>query len=103
MTKRTVAAALLAALLFLPASACWTMTHQVGRGGDAPYPEGKRETATQWYALWGLVPLNHVDSYRMAGDAKNYTVTTQQTFLDVVIGLITGIASIQPRTVTVTK
>ena len=103
MTKHRAAAPLFAALLFLPTSACWTMTHTVGRGGEAPYPEGVQVSAKQWYILFGLVQLNHVDPGRLAGSATNYTVTTQQSFLDCVINLFTGLVSIGSRTVTVTR
>jgi hypothetical protein len=39
----------------------------------------------------------------MAGSAKNYTIKTEQSVLDVVINLFTSIVTVNSRTVTVTK
>jgi len=36
----------------------------------------------QWDVLWGLVPINEVKSEEMAGDAEDYVVDTELTFLD---------------------
>ena len=78
---------------------CFTHNHTVGSGAaGANSTESK-----QWYILFGLVPLNTVDSKAMAGGAANYTIKTQQSFVDVVIGLFTSFVTIYPQTVTVTK
>lgn len=78
---------------------CFTHNHTVGSGAAGANATEKK----QWYILFGLVPLNTVDSKAMAGGATNYTIKTQQSFVDVVIGIFTGIVTIQPQTVTVTK
>ena len=78
---------------------CFGMTHVVGDGASG----GESMTERQWYVLFGLVPINKVDSKTMAGSAENYTVTTEMTFVDVVIGIFTGLVSIQPMSVTVEK
>jgi hypothetical protein len=39
----------------------------------------------------------------VAAGAENYDVQTQFTFVDMVIGIFTGLVTIQPRTVAVTK
>jgi hypothetical protein len=75
------------------------MNHVVGDGAKS----SQVEEAKQWYVLWGLVPINEVDTKKMAGDVTDYTITTQQSFVDVVIGIFTGLISVYPRTVTVTK
>jgi type II secretory pathway component PulK len=78
---------------------CATHIHQVGRGAQS----GQMEQQRQWYVLFGLVPINNVDTGDMAGEADDYTIKTQQSFLDVVINIFTGIVSVNSRTVTVTK
>ncbi len=60
-------------------------------------------TARQWYVLYGLISINQVDTQKMAGGAKDYTITTQFTFIDYVIGVFTGAISVQPMTIKVTK
>ncbi len=80
-------------------NSCYTLEHTVGDGAQG----GQTEDARQWYVLWGLVPMNEVDSKQMAGGATDYTITTQHTFVDYVIGFFTGIVSIVPKTVKVTK
>jgi hypothetical protein len=54
--------------------------------------------------LWviALVPINEIDSNSMAGGATDYTIKTQQTFVDGLISAVTG-GIITIRTVTVTK
>lgn len=80
-------------------SGCFTINHKVGNGAQGSTKVEQR----QWYVLWGLVPLNEVDSQAMAAGANDYTVTTQHTFLDMVIGIFTGLITVQPKTVAVTK
>lgn len=78
---------------------CFTTTHVVGKGAQG----NEVVTARQWYALYGLVPINQVDSQKMAGGARDYTITTQFTLIDYVIGAFTGMISVQPMTIKVTK
>lgn len=86
----------LCSLLF---TSCYTMNHTVGNGASGTEKVAKK----QWYALFGLIPINTVDSKEMAGGASNYTITTKHSFIDIIIGCITGIATIHPKTVEVTK
>ncbi len=81
------------------ATGCYTMHHVVGEGAKG----SQVEEARQWYVLWGLVPINEVDSKEMADGAENYKITTQHTFVDVVIGIFTGIITVMPKTVKVQK
>ena len=60
-------------------------------------------SARQWYILWGLVPLNDVDTTELAGGSVNYEIDTEQGFLDIVINIFTGIVTVNSRTVTVTR
>lgn len=78
---------------------CFTMNHVVGEGAKT----GVTKTERQWYALWGLVPINTVDSNAMAGSAKEYTIKTEYTPLDFVINIFTSLVTIESMTVEVTK
>ncbi len=98
MVRKVLAVLLIAAMCFA-ATGCYTFNHQVGKGPQKGISTEKK----QWFILWGLVPLTEVDSQAMAGGAEDYTVQTQQSVVDVVIGLITGWATIYPQTVKVTK
>lgn len=94
-----VTALVLSLALVASMSSCYTMTHKVGAGA-----QGSSEVSEkQWYILWGLVPLNHVDSQEMADGATDYTVETQHGFVDILISLVTTWVTIVPFTVTVTK
>ncbi len=90
--------ALFCASLFL-APACYTLNHTVGAGAKG----GLEKSERQWYALFGLVPLGKLDSKTLAGDAKDYSVQTQWTPIDILINLVTGLVTITSRTVTVTQ
>jgi hypothetical protein len=95
--KKTVSLVLLASMLIMVG--CSTHMHVVGDGGKG----GAKDSARQWYILWGIVPLNDVSSKTMAGGASNYTIKTQATFLDGLISVFTGIVTISCRTVEVSK
>jgi len=87
------------ALVVIMFSSCFTLTHTVGSGGSG----GEKIEKRAWYILWGLVPLNTVESKAMAGNAANYTVTSSRTALDVIINIFTGIVTVGSQTVTVQK
>lgn len=101
MRKRTGSFLAMALLLFamVVASGCAAHTHVIGNGGSGSETVEQR----QWYVLWGLVPINEVDSATMAEGASNYTIETEQSALDVVINIFTSIVTVYSRTVTVTK
>jgi hypothetical protein len=84
------------ALMFV---GCMSHTHVIGKGSQ----ENTRIFERQWYVLFGLVPINNVDTKLMAGDAANYTIITKQSFIDSVIGVFTGLVSVYPRSVVVIK
>ncbi len=93
-----MATALLLVAMFV-ASGCAAHTHVIGDGGDGSETVEQR----QWYVLWGLVPINDVDSAELADGAADYTIETEQSALDVIINIFTSIVSVNSRTVTVTK
>jgi hypothetical protein len=86
-------------LLVFVLSSCMTLTHVVGTGGTS----GVSTEQKQWYALWGLVPVNTVDSKAMAAGSPNYTVKSQVKFVDYVISVFTGVISFNVQTVSVEK
>lgn len=78
---------------------CYTNNHIIGDG-----PKGNTELSEkQWYILWGLVPLNTINTNKMAGNVDDYKITTQHSFVDVLISAVTGIATISVKSVTVVK
>lgn len=94
-TKHLIAAFAIA----LTMSSCFTSEHVVGTGGS----QGNSSEKKQWYVLFGLVPINKVDSKSMAGGATNYTIKVERSFIDGLIGIFTSFVSVYPQTVTVTK
>ena len=92
---------MIALLLFVMvgASGCATHIHVVGSGGEGREILEER----QWYILWGLVPINDVDTAEMVEGASDYTIETEQSALDVIINIFTSIVTVYSRTVTVTK
>ena len=105
MNNKLIAITLIISMLFI---SCATHLHTVGYGPQT----GVKATARQYYLLWGLVPLNTVDTNEMAGidingkQIEDYEIQTQFGALDIVINWIsiwtTGLI-ISSRTVTVTK
>jgi len=49
-------------------SGCSATMHTVGTGGKGNCKAGNYDAKKkQWYLFWGLLPLNHVDSKKLAG------------------------------------
>ena len=86
---RTLSAVfLIAAMLFV--IGCSAHVHTVGKGA-----QGSDVTeARQWYIVWGLVPINDVDTNAMAGEATDYEITTLYTPIDIIIGVVAGSVTI---------
>lgn len=78
---------------------CMTHIHKVGNGAQSNTSTSKK----QWYVLFGLIPLNTVETQQMAAGATDYDIKTQTTFVDIVISIFTGAVSVNLRTVTVKK
>ena len=103
MQKKLIVVFIIISMLLI---GCASHVHNIGTGPEI----GHKETARQWYLLYGLVPLNSVDTNEMANSAENYEIQTQVGPTDLAIsvglGIVTlgiGPAIIQSRTVTVTK
>lgn len=78
---------------------CTANIHTIGDG-----PKGNTVLKQkQWYVLFGLIPINNVDTKAMAGDAENYQIKTVYNADDVLIGIFTNYVSVSCRTVQVTK
>ncbi len=79
-------------------TSCYTYTFDMGDGPQT----GIEETKKNHYFIFGLVAGETSDPTVMAGDADDYRVTVQHTFVDGLISAITfGIYN--PTTTKVTK
>jgi hypothetical protein len=101
VARRLLLVMILGVFLFTTVG-CYSLKHTVGSGGSGM---GAVTVARQWYILWGLVPLNHMDS-RMLVDSqtKDYTVWTWCSPVDVLMDLLLNIiipTSITSRTIEV--
>ncbi len=96
MYKKLAAAFLLVAMVFV--IGCSTHVHTIGKGAQSTDVIESR----QWYFLYGLVPINDVDTNAMAGDAADYEITTQYGIIDILISAVTS-SIIHTRTVSVRK
>ena len=97
MLRKFSAAVLVLGILFV--IGCSTHVHKVGNGAQGI----DMIEARQWYVLFGLVPINEVDTNVMAGGATDYEIMTEANLIDIVIGAFTGAVTVGSRTVTVRK
>jgi len=97
MFKKLSAVLLIVGMLFV--IGCASHMHTVGNGAQGTDIIESR----QWYVLWGMVPINDVDTQAMAGEATDYNIITEVNVLDAVINAFVGSATIYCRTVTVMK
>jgi len=54
------------------------------------------------YVVYGLAPIKVSDSKQMANGAENYTIHTEQSFVNGLVSFLTG-GLYTPTTTTVTK
>ncbi len=92
-----VATIMLAGCFLLPG--CFTQQHIIGDGART----GQTEEVRQWYVLWGLVPINKIDTQELADGADNYEIKTEFSGLDILISIFTQLVTVYPMTVTVTR
>ena len=97
MFKKLSAVLLIVGMLFV--ISCASHIHKVGNGAQGTDMIESR----QWYVLWGMVPINDVDTAAMAGEATDYEIITEVNLLDAVINTVLSEVSIYCRTVTVRK
>jgi hypothetical protein len=93
---KTTLIVLLVSILFV---GCYTIKYNMGSGPQT----SQTATATQWYALWGLVQINHPNIQGMIGDAKNYEYCSQITPTNFVINIFTQYVTVYSQTITVKK
>ena len=105
MNNKLIIITLIISMLFI---SCATHLHTVGYGPQT----GVKATARQYYLLWGLVPLNTVDTNELAGtdingnQIENYEIKTQFGALDIAINWVSAVTIgglVSSRTVTITK
>jgi hypothetical protein len=87
------------ALALLPG--CFTFTHTVGRGPQSSPPVQTEQHV--WYALWGLAPIDEVDSQTLAGTSHDYRVTTEFQPMDVLITAFSSFVTLYRQTIVVEK
>ena len=85
------------ALVALFATGCVSHSHVVGLGSTG----SSVATARQYYFLFGLVSLNTIDTQRMAADLTSYTIETEFSFVDFLIGPLLLPFTMTTRTVVV--
>ncbi len=66
-------------------TSCYTYTSVVGKGSQG---KGK-VVAWNHYVVYGLAPISISDSKKMANGAKDYTVTTEHSFVTQLVGGLT--------------
>ncbi len=105
--RKLIALALIA-IFTLSSSGCFTMKATAPAKTPVAFiSEGKRTSFKQskkvWFALWGAVPISDNSSARIIAEneLKQVRVTTKITFVDYLIGAVTGVVSIVPATMTV--
>ncbi|MCK4516271.1 MAG: hypothetical protein KAU31_13500 [Spirochaetaceae bacterium] len=97
--KKATAIGILAVLAMTMLVGCMTHEHIVGTGAATGYTESTK----QWYLLWGMVPLNSVDTKALSGAAQNYKIVTETSLVDAVLSGLGFIVSVRVRTVKVIK
>ncbi len=97
MFRKLSAVFLIVAMLFI--IGCAAHVHKVGKGAQG----NDITVARQWYILWGIVPINEVDTNAMAEGSTDYKITTLVTPLDLAISFVLSFVTIDCRTVTVQK
>lgn len=76
---------------------CAAHRHTVGLGATGTGEASVR----QWYLLFGLAPVNEIDTQRLAPDLTSYTVETRQSFVDLLLLPLLLPFTVVTRTVTV--
>ena len=97
MAKKSLLVVLVVIIL-VGSIGCMAHTHTVGAGSRG---RGMPAAARQWYFLWGIIPINSMDSKNLAGDATDYTVRTWISPLDFIINFFGQYLSIYTRSVEV--
>ncbi len=73
-------------ILGISLTSCYTQSFAVGSGAKT----GVTVTEKNHYLIYGLAPIKTSNPFKMAGDTKDYDVTTTHTFIDGLINFLTG-------------
>ena len=92
-TALRAAACALAAVL----PGCVSHTHSVGLGGTGTAVTSSR----QFYLFFGLVPINTVETQRLASDLTSYTIDTRFGLVDLLLAPFLLPVTLTTRTVVV--
>lgn len=96
--KKTIRLSFLVLAASLMLTSCYTYTSVVGKGAQGTTQVKKWNN----YLINGLIPIGVSDPKAMAGDATDYTVKVEHSFVNGLLSALTfGIYS--PTTTTVTK
>ncbi|MEX2514191.1 MAG: Bor family protein [Cyclobacteriaceae bacterium] len=96
--KKVIFNLAISALLGGLLTSCYTQSYTVGQGPKT----GIEVKDRSHYLVYGLAPVKTADPVKLAGDAQDYQVTIQHSFVDGLINALTfGIYS--PTTTTVVK
>ncbi len=94
-----IATLILIAFCVLTLISCASHTHTIGEGPAFDRTEVQR----QWYILYGLVPINDIDTQVMADGKSNYEITTEVGIVDWLYMAVLSPATITCRTVIVIR
>jgi len=92
MKKTVINLAFVFVISFLMTS-CYTLTYSVGEGAKT----GVEVMEKNHYLFYGLAPIKTSDPTKMAGGAKDYTVTITHSFIDGFLSALTWGSTHQPR------
>ena len=84
--KKTFLNLALLVVLGISLTSCYTQSYAVGSGAQT----GVTVKQKNHYLIGGLAPIKTANPTLMAGDAKNYEVTTTHSFVDGLINFLTG-------------
>jgi len=74
-----------ALILLFAVSSCYTLEYTVGKGAQT----GVETKGKNHFLIYGLAPLSSTSPVELAGDAKDYTVVVQHSFIDGLLASIT--------------
>jgi len=66
-------------------TSCYTQSYMVGEGPQ----KGVESVEKSHYLIYGLAPIKTADPEKMAGGAKDYSVTIQHNFVDGLLNILT--------------
>ncbi len=76
---------------------CVSHQHPVGLGATGT----REDSARQYYLFFGLVPLNTVESQRLANELTSYTIETRFGFVDLLLAPLLLPVTMTSRTIVV--